>query len=73
MSYRTGPKINWDEIVPEDGEVIVTPTEPGKALVSIGRRAARGGVKHLGILSVIEAQTVIEALEEHFGISAKAA
>lgn len=64
MSYR-GPNIQFPEYV-ADGTVTMTPAGPGKALVSLGRRSARGGVKHLGVLDRTEALAVYVALNKEF-------
>lgn len=69
------PRINWDDVpVPAVGDAVVTPTEDGKALVSIGRRPTRyrpEGIKHLGVLSEAEAIKVVAALTAHFQLDKK--
>lgn len=67
MRHYSSPPIDFPTYV-EDGTVKVTRTEPGKALVSLGRRSARGGVKHLGVLNRLEALAVYTALNEEFGL-----
>jgi hypothetical protein len=65
-------RIDWSKIKPEVGNVIVTPTEPGKVLVSLGRKPTRlrpEGVKHLGVLDEAEARKVWAALDGQFQFS----
>jgi hypothetical protein len=67
MRNYNSPAIPFPDYV-ADGTVKVTPTEPGKALISLGRRSARGGVKHLGVLNRLEALAVYVALNENFDL-----
>lgn len=64
--YRTDP-IDFPEYV-QDGAVVTTPAGAGKALVSLGRKSARGGVKHLGVFDQVEALAVVIAMTEEFGL-----
>lgn len=69
------PRINFADMpVPPVGDVSVTETEPGKALVSIGRTPTRfrpEGVKHLGVLTEAEAIKVVAGLTAHFQLDKK--
>lgn len=67
MRYSS-PTIQFPQFV-EDGATVLTPAGPGKVLVSLGRRSARGGVKHLGVLDQAEALAVFVALDKEFGLT----